>query len=109
MFLTPVTYGWKNPDRSQKEKTFTSKSGEAQPFVAESDDRLQPKKAKGYENVSFGGPHDANNRRRNHSHIQFAEDANHRRQAYHRFASYPVRICHSKGSADKRDHCGQCD
>ena len=24
MFLTPVSYDWKNPDRSQKEKTFTS-------------------------------------------------------------------------------------
>jgi hypothetical protein len=24
MSLTPVSYGWKNPDRSQKDKTFTS-------------------------------------------------------------------------------------
>jgi hypothetical protein len=25
--LTPVSYGWKNPDRSQKEKTITSNRG----------------------------------------------------------------------------------
>ena len=55
MLLTPASYGWKNPDRSQKEKTFTSNPGVAQPFVAQSDDRLQPKKARGYENVTFWG------------------------------------------------------
>jgi hypothetical protein len=46
MSLTPASYDWKNPDRSQKEKTFTSNRNGAQPFVAESDDRLQPKRPK---------------------------------------------------------------
>jgi hypothetical protein len=44
MSLTPVSYDWKNPDRSQKEKTFTSNRGVAQPFLAESDDLVAAEK-----------------------------------------------------------------
>jgi hypothetical protein len=110
MFLTPVSYGWKNPDRSQKEKTFTSNPGVAQPFVAQSDDRLQPKKGQRLrERFFLGDQYDASNQCRHQSYIHLAENTHRHCQVYHRFASYSEWICHREGSADKRNDCGQRD